>query len=132
MNRVIIVFCSFVFVPHVLLAATDVRIQILDAQIEQLERERATKLDELQQCEKQTKGFKIAGLSTLALTGIGIYANVKLSEKLKKAGSGAPGGALGGDMVDARSQNDKDCSGAKELFDLGLATQEEVDETCNK
>ena len=133
MSKFFLCFCLFVFMSRDVVAATDMRIQMLDAQIENLEHERAKKLAELQECEKQTKGFKIAGLSTLALTGVGVYANVKLSEALKKAGNStsAPSGRNNSNMTDNRSQNDKDCSSTKELLELGLATQEEVDETCN-
>ena len=131
MSKFIVLFCSIVFISQAF-ANVDIRIQMLDAQIEQLEHERAQKLADLQECEKKTKGFKIAGLSTLALTGVGVYANIKLNEKLKKQSS-VPSGVSGDSkMVDARPQSDKDCSSAQELFDLGLATQEEVDETCNK
>ena len=130
MSKLIVVFCSLVFVSQVF-AAADIRIQMLDAQIEQLEHERAQKLADLQDCEKKTKGFKIAGLSTLALTGVGVYADIKLSEKLKKQSKGLSGQGNNSNMLDTRSQSDKDCAGAKELFELGLATQEEVDETCN-
>ena len=132
MSKFFLCFCLFVFVSRDVAATTDIRIQMLDAQIEKLEHERAKKLADLQECEKQTKGFKIAGLSTLALTGIGVYANIKLSEALKKAGNGAFGGRNNSNMTDNRSQSDKDCSSIKELLELGLATQEEVDETCNK
>ena len=111
------------------IAETDMRIQMLDAQIVSLEAERATKLAELNACEKRNKNFKIAGLSTLALTGVGVYTNVKLNKKLTNGGATTVFG--GGNMRDTRSQSDKDCSGARELFELGLATQEEVDATCN-
>ena len=113
-------------------ADTDMRIQMLDAQIERLERERTSRLADLQDCEKKTNGFKIAGLSTLALTGIGVYAYVKLNEKLKNQGSNYHGPRGNSNIIDARSQDDKDCASVRELFELGLATQEEVDETCKK
>ena len=65
--------------------------QMLDAQIASLEREYSEKMSVLQQCEKETKGFKIAGITTLTLTGVGIYANQKLSEKLKQSSTGGGG-----------------------------------------
>ena len=108
MRKLFLCFCVFAFMSRDLMAATDIRIQMLDAQIENLEHERETKLAELQQCEKQTKGFKIAGLSTLALTGVGIYANVKLHEELKKASSGSAGGGnRKGNITDKRSEEQK-------------------------
>ena len=131
MKKLIVAFCLIVSVSQAVVAETDIRIQMLDAQIEKLERERADKLATLQQCEKQSKNFKIAGLSTLALTGVGVYANIKLNDKLNKQNSRGGGPRGSSTMVDARPQSDKDCSSIQELFDLGLATQEEVDETCN-
>ena len=104
--------------------------QMLNAQIEKLEQEYSEKLAALQQCEKQTKGFKIAGITTLALTDVGIYANIKLAEQLKKTsgGSGGNGGPVS--PTDNRSQSDKNCESVRDLLDLGLVTQQEVDETC--
>ena len=131
MNKLVLCFCLSMLISHVAIAETNLRIQMLDAQIEKLESERATKLADLQKCEKETKGFKIAGLSTLALTGVGIYANVKLNEKIANiSGSNAYMGGNDSNMRDNRSQIDKDCSSVKELFELGLASQEEVNDTC--
>lgn len=99
--------------------------QMLDAQIASLEREYSEKMSVLQQCEKETKGFKIAGITTLTLTGVGIYANQKLSEKLKKSSTGgrvSGGGAL---YTDARPQTDKDCDSISLLCELGELSGEE-------
>ena len=59
----------------------DMNEQILDAQIEKLTQERDEKYAALQECARKTKGFKIAGITTLAATGVGIYANIKLAQK---------------------------------------------------
>ena len=65
----------------------EMRNQILDNQIIDLTNERDTKYEALQKCEKSTKGFKIAGLTTLVATGVGVYGNIKLSQKLNNKGS---------------------------------------------
>ncbi|MCM1294660.1 MAG: hypothetical protein NC311_03805 [Muribaculaceae bacterium] len=89
MKKIIWIFALF---PLSAFAMSDgVRLDMLNAQIATLEKQYAEKYAELKQCEKTTKGFKIAGISTLAATGVGIYANIALHEKLKKlrnAGSG--------------------------------------------
>lgn len=69
-----------------------VQLDRLNAQIEILERQRTEKYDELKQCEKTTKGFKIAAISTLAATGVGIYANIALHKKLSKLRNDVAGG----------------------------------------
>jgi hypothetical protein len=65
---------------------------MLTRQLEGLESERAMKMAELTKCEKEVKNFKIAGISTLGLTGVGIGINIALSAKLSAAGSGGGGG----------------------------------------
>lgn len=127
-----LLLCALLLVPYITSADDSMQSQMLDAQIEKLEQEYSEKLSALQQCEKQTKGFKIAGITTLSLTGVGIYANVKLADKLKKASSSGASGGKGSPVspTDNRSQSDKDCESVRSLFAAGLATQLEVDETC--
>lgn len=60
------------------------QLDMLNAQIATLEKQYAEKYAELKKCENQTKNFKIAGITTLAATGVGIYANIALHEKLQK------------------------------------------------
>lgn len=72
----------------------EIKLQMLNSQIEELTKERDKKYEELKQCEKTTNGFKIAGISTLVATGVGIYGNVKLHQKLTGktgGGKGMPG-----------------------------------------
>ncbi len=121
---------ALLLVPYITSADDSMQSQMLDAQIEMLEQEYSEKLSALQQCEKQTKGFKIAGITTLALTDVGIYANIKLAEQLKKTSGGSGGNGGPASPTDNRPQSDKDCEGARDLLSLGLATQQEVDETC--
>ena len=59
----------------------DARNQMLDAEISRLTKERDEKYTALKECEKTTEGFKIAGITTLIATGVGIYGNIKLYQK---------------------------------------------------
>lgn len=88
MKRTLMIF--LLFVPFVANASADldIRNQMLDNEIEKLTMQRDEKYAELQKCEKNTKGFKIAGITTLVATGIGVVGNIKLSEKLKGKNSG--------------------------------------------
>lgn len=63
------------------------QMQMLDNEIERLTKQRDEKFAALQKCEETTKGFKIAGIATLAATGLGVYGNIKLSQKLQGKGS---------------------------------------------
>lgn len=86
MKKIITVF--LLLFPIIASANNDLemRNQILDNQIIDLTNERDTKYEALQKCEKSTKGFKIAGLTTLVATGVGVYGNIKLSQKLSNKG----------------------------------------------
>ena len=83
--------------------------QMLDSRIEKLQAEYDAKYAELQECAKSVKGFKIAGITTLAATGVGIGANIALHNKLKsmQAASSATGTSI---IKDNRPQEDKDCA----------------------
>ena len=92
MKKIFMIF--LLFVPFVANADADldIRNQMLDNEIERLTMQRDEKYAELQKCEKNTKGFKIAGITTLVATGIGVVGNIKLSEKLKQKNGGSAGG----------------------------------------
>ena len=110
----------------------DLRNQMLDSEIEKLTLERDSKYEALQKCEKSTQGFKIAGITTLIATGVGVYGNIKLSQKLNgTSGGGGKTSNVPGMVSDSRSQSDKDCDNLKKLQEKGLATQEEVNEACS-
>jgi len=80
MNKIILIF---VFCPiSVFAMSQQAHLDMLNAQIVMLEKQHAEKYAELKKCEKETKNFKIAGISTLAATGVGIYANIALHKKL--------------------------------------------------
>jgi len=87
-------------------AGTDV----LDGMILQLEQRRAAKAGALEECEKEEKKFMAWGISTLAATGFGIYANIKLHEKLSNmSGDGRRGGSMWRDMRPQEIINDESC-----------------------
>ncbi len=92
MKRILMIF--LMFVPFIANAGSDldIRNQMLDSEIERLTKQRDEKYDALKKCEKSTQGFKIAGITTLVATGIGIYGNIKLSEKLKGKKTGGVNG----------------------------------------
>ena len=54
----------------------DMQLQMLDNEINKLSQERQTKMKALEDCASKVKGFKIAGIATLALTGVGIGVNI--------------------------------------------------------
>jgi len=81
-----VAFLLMVFCPLAVVAS---EFDALDIRIRALEQERGQKLEQLLKCEKETRGFKIAGISTLAATGVGIYANVKLNERRQNLVTGA-------------------------------------------
>ena len=106
MKRVIVFI--LMLAPVLCFAETSsMQLQMLDSEIERLTAQRDEKYAALQKCEQTTKGFKIAGLTTLVATGVGVYGNIKLSQKLKGGGST---GSKGGKLVDPRSDDEKDCS----------------------
>ena len=91
--------------------------QMLDAQIERLEQELASKQKQLEQCQGTTKKLKITGGVTLATTTVGAAANVALAAKLKKKGGGA---GAAGMPKDNRSQEEKDCSACAMFISAAL------------
>lgn len=124
----------FVLMPFMSMADMnlDLRNQMLDSEIEKYTKIRDEKYEALKQCEKTTTGFKIAGITTLIATGVGVYGNIKLAQKANGT-SGIKGKTsnVQGLVSDTRPQSDKDCDNLKKLQTKGLATQEEVNEACN-
>ena len=58
------------------------------ARYTQLVREKQRKMEELEKCMGSTKGLKIAGLSTIGLTAVGVAGNVVEAQKIKEYESG--------------------------------------------
>ena len=98
----------FVLMPFMSMADMnlDLRNQMLDSEIEKYTKTRDEKYEALKQCEKTTTGFKIAGITTLVATGVGVYGNIKLSQKLNNK-SGSRGAAGNARVVDTRPQEEK-------------------------
>ena len=117
-----ILFIFLMNFPFVVQADTDLdmRNQILDNQIITLTQKRDEKYEALQKCEKSTQGFKIAGLTTLVATGVGIYGNIKLAQKLQGNGNGRTGGSSAL-QEDKRSQEEKNNDGCEALCEANAA-----------
>ena len=56
----------------------------LDDKIAELTKQKLEKIAELEECQKSTKGLKIAGITTLGVSTIGIAANIGEAVTLKK------------------------------------------------
>ena len=112
--------------PIYAIAASDVEFtnQMLDSEIERLTKQRDEKFAALQKCEETTKGFKIAGITTLAVTGVGVYGNIKLSQKLqgKSSKKSGVGQNLGG-TTKSREQKDQDACESFCLVDPEAASE---------
>ncbi len=70
-------------------------VDMLDFQINELTRRRDELRAEIERCKKNTKKFKIAGVSTLGATGVGVVGNIALHNKIKNMGVGGAGGGGG-------------------------------------
>ena len=68
----------------------------LDMQIAELTARRDALRAEIAECEENTHGYKIAGIATLAATGVGVVGNIALHNKIKEAQKGGGRGGSGG------------------------------------
>jgi len=102
MKILVILFLLVIPVKTFADASDDMKLQILNSQIETLTKERDEKYAKLKQCEKTTQGFKIAGISTLVATGFGVYGNIKLAQRLREEKTGSSN--RGGVQTDTRSE----------------------------
>ena len=101
----------------------DMRMQMLDSEIEKLTTQRNQKYADLKQCEQTTKGFKIAGIATLVGTGVGVYGNIKIAQNLKNnGGSGDRGG--NGTSQKTKEQKEQDGCDAFCSADPDIAKEE--------
>ena len=112
--------CLFLFLCPSMLRGMGVEMQnqMLDSQIDKLTRERDEKKLDLQKCREQLQGYKIAGTTTLVATGVGLYANIKLNEKIKKM---AVNEASSGMPTDNRSQEQKNCDSCALFVQAGVS-----------
>ena len=83
MKKVIAIILMFIPIVSMADMNLDLRNQMLDSEIVKYTNTRDEKYEALKQCEKNTKGFKIAGITTLIATGVGVYGNIKLAKDLK-------------------------------------------------
>lgn len=80
----------------------------LDDKIASLTKEKLDKIAKLEECQKSTKGLKIAGITTLGVSAIGIGANIGEAVKLNKLETQI-------DAADTKKSNlDKQISAAEE------------------
>lgn len=110
MNKIILIFSLFPL--SVFATSQQEQLDMLNAQIATLEKQHAEKYAELQKCEKQTKNFKITGISTLAATGVGIYTNIALHQKLASLQNADSGAAqtITRTTNEQKAQDDELCS----------------------
>ena len=101
--------------------ASDIQIQILNAQIEQLTTERDTKRSALDECLEKKKKMTVAGSVTLATTAIGAGVNIALASKLASADSGGPSAGGAGMPRDTRSQEQKNDDSCAALCSAGVS-----------
>lgn len=106
----------------------------LDAQINELITRRDKLKSDLESCEKNTRGYKIAGIATLGATGVGVVGNIKLAQEIEKqkllkgrGGGGYAGGGSGaaGTVADTQTQEQRDESSCNEFIKLGIEPPEE-------
>lgn len=106
----------------------------LDAQINELISRRDKLKSDLESCEKNTRGYKIAGIATLGATGVGVVGNIKLAQEIEKqkilkgrGGGGYVGGGSGaaGTVADTQTQEQRDESSCNEFIKLGIEPPEE-------
>ena len=83
-------------------------VDMLDYQINELMRRRDELRAEIDACKKNTKKFKIAGISTLGATGVGVVSNIALHNKVQNMGGGGTSRGGGGAVAaDTRSESQK-------------------------
>ena len=91
------------FLPFAVYAES---VDMLDYQINELTRRRDDLKKQIEECETKTRKFKIAGVSTLGATGVGVVGNIALHNKIKNMGSGGSGGGAGA-VADTRTEAQK-------------------------
>ena len=114
---IFLILCPFISFAEEI---DSIKLQMLDSEIEKYTKIRDEKYEELLKCEKSTKGFKIAGITTLIATGVGVYGNIKLSQKLKGKTSGDSKSAR---VIDNRPQEEKNDDSCGVLCDAGIGEE---------
>ena len=104
-----VIFLVGAFVCAVVRADTP---DFMDMQISELTARRDSLRTEIAACEDNTHKYKIAGVATLAATGVGVVGNIALHNKIKEAQkggtrSGSGGGGTKRVIQDTRSEEQK-------------------------
>ena len=99
----ILIFIVLVIIGFLPAHADDVE----DVLIARLTARRDELLTELNACQKNTRGYKIAGITTIAATAGGVYGNIKLHEKIENTSGRGGGSGSGGIGVDNRTVEEK-------------------------
>ena len=102
-----IVFLAGIFACAVARADTP---DFMDMQIAELTARRDALRAEIAECEENTQKYKVAGVATLAATGVGVVGNIALHNKIQAATGGARSGSGGGAkrvIRDTRSEEQK-------------------------
>lgn len=107
MKKLLLIFLLFVSTASFAEEDLNLKSQMLDEQILRLTKERDKKWEDLKQCEHNTQGFKIAGITTLVATGIGVWGNIELSKKLKEKKEDTRSNTNGGLKEDTRPEEQK-------------------------
>jgi len=123
-----------VLAPVAVLAET---VDMLDYQINELMRRRDELRAEIDACKKNTKKFKIAGISTLGATGVGVVSNIALHNKIQNMGAGGASRAGGGAVAedDCAKSNlclwERECAaGAYDGLILEWCVSDDLDNPC--
>ena len=121
----ILIYIFLILIPALSIADAndEMKLQLLNSQVESLTRERDEKYEKLKQCENKTRGFKIAGITTLVATGFGIYGNIKLAQRLRDGDNGGVSGKSAA-VIDTRPQSEKNDDSCAVLCEVGAAPPE--------
>ena len=119
MKILVMLFLLLIPVLSIADANDEMKLQILNSQIESLTRERDEKYAKLKQCEQKTRGFKIAGITTLVATGFGVYGNIKLAQRLRDGETSGIGKSAA--VIDTRPQSEKNDDSCAVLCEVGAA-----------
>ena len=96
----------------------------MDMQISELTAQRDALRAEIAECKENTQKYKVAGVATLAATGVGVVGNIALHNKIQSANGGTRGGSGGGaggavtDTATKQEKLDSDCAQYCEDSDL--------------
>ena len=110
-NKIMVFVCAFC-IGSVHAETVDYIDMQLDAQINELISRRDKLKNDLESCEKNTRGYKIAGIATLGATGVGVVGNIKLAQEIEKQKllKGKGGGYAGGGSGAAGTVQEDTCA----------------------